>query len=142
MEKTLIKGKLRKVLNRALKMSNYELGYSSRCTIPISVTNVRMYVDNDRWACYKYRFEVDVEATVPTHDGGPSTFKYSDDRYISKLIRGRLTYQVRGIEKKCRMFTGNDGNTEVIYKKVSIIRNNTPPSLENSQVDYVVLLLS
>jgi len=132
MAQTLIKGKLRKVLNRALKMSDYEMNYNSRCSLPIRVTNVRMYIDNERWACYKYRFEVDVETTVPTHDGGPSTFKYSDDRYISKLIRGRLTYQVRGIEKKCRMFTGNDGNTEVVYKKVSIIRNNTPPSLENS----------
>ena len=132
MEKTLIKGKLRKVLNRLLKMSNYELDYSSRCTIPISVTNVRMYVDNERWARYKYRFEVDVEATVPTYDGGPTTFKYSNDAYISKLIRGRLTYQLKGIEKRCHMFTGNERDSEVVFKKVSVIRNNTPPSLENS----------
>jgi hypothetical protein len=132
MEKTLIKGKVRKVLNRALKMSNYELDYHSRCSVPISVTNVRMYIDNERWARYKYRFEVDVEASVPTYDGGPVSFKYSDDRYIAKLLRGRLTYQLQGIEKKCRMFTGNDGNTEVVFKKISIIRNNIPPSLENS----------
>jgi len=132
MEKTLIKGKVRKALNRALKMSNYELNYNSRCSVPISVTNVRMYVDNERWVCYKYRFEVDVEATVPTYDGGPLSFKYSDDRYIAKLLRGRLTYQLQGIEKKCRMFSGNDGNTEVVFKKISVIRNNTPPSLENS----------
>ena len=128
----LIKGKIRKVLNRALKMSNYELNYHSSCVVPISVTNVRMYVDNDRWACYKYRFEVDIEASVPTHDGGPLSFKYSDDRYISKLLRGRLTYQLKGIEKKCHMFTGNDGNTQVVFKKISIVRNSTPPSLENS----------
>jgi hypothetical protein len=91
-----------------------------------------MYVDNERWVCYKYRFEVDVEATVPTYDGSPVSFRYSDDRYIAKLLRGRLTYQLQGIEKKCRMFTGNDGNTQVVFKKISIIRNNIPPSLENS----------
>ena len=128
----LIKGKLRKVLNRALKMSNYELNYHSRCTVPIRVTNVRMYIDNDRWAIYKYRFEVDVVASVPTYDGGPTTFKYSNDAYIKKLLRGRLTYQLSGIEKKCRMFTGHDGNTQIVFKKISIIRNSTPPSLENS----------
>ena len=125
----LIKGKIRKVLNRALKMSNYELNYHSRCSVPISVTNVRMYIDNDRWARYKYRFEVDVEATVPTYDGGPVSFKYADDRYIGKLLKVRLSYQLQGIEKKCHMFTGNDGNTQVVFKKISIIRNSTPPSL-------------
>ena len=105
----LIKGKLRKVLNRALKMSNYELNYHSRCAIPIRVTNVRMYIDNDRWAIYKYRFEVDVEASVPTYDGSPVSFRYSDDRYIAKLLRGRLTYQLQGLKKSVVCLQGMMG---------------------------------
>lgn len=126
---TLIKGKVRKVLNRALKMSSYDFAYHSSIILPINVTNVRMYVDNDRWACYKYRFEVDVEITVPTYQGSPNTFRYSDNRYISSIIRRRLSYQTTSITNKCHMFSGNDGNTEVVIKKISIIRNDTPPSL-------------
>ena len=129
MAKTLIKGKVRKVLNRLLKMSSYDFAYHSLITLPINVTNVRMYVDNDRWACYKYRFEVDIEITVPTYQGCPHTFRYSDNRYISSIIRRRLSYQTISFKKKCLMFTGNDGITEVVIKKVSIIRNDTPPSL-------------
>ena len=129
MAKTLIKGKLRKVLNRALKMSSYELPYYSSLTLPVNVSNVRMYVDNERWACYKYRFEVDIEVTVPTYQGCPNTFRYSDDRYIASTLRRRLTYQTVSVRNKCLMFTGNDGNTEVVFKKISIIRNDTPPSL-------------
>jgi len=128
---TLIKGKLRKVLNRALKMSSYELRYHSSCILPINVTNVRMYVDNDRWACYKYRFEVDVEITIPTYQGSPHTFRYSDNRYITSVLRRRLKYQTISFKNKCLMFTGNDGITEVVIKKISIIRNDTPPSLNN-----------
>ena len=78
----LIKGKLRKVLNRLLKMSNYELNYHSRCVVPISVTNVRMYVDNHPYANYKYTFEIDIQATVPTYEGSPSAFRYSGDKRI------------------------------------------------------------
>ena len=129
MAKTLIKGRFRKALNRALKMSSYELTYYSMCILPVNVTNVRMYVDNERWACYKYRFEVDIEITVPTYQGCPNTFRYSDNRYISSTLRRRLTYQTVSISNKCHMFSGNDGNTEVVFKKVSIIRNDTPPSL-------------
>ena len=128
MAKTLIKGKVRKALNRALKMSSYDFAYHSLITLPINVTNVRMYVDNDRWACYKYRFEVDIEITVPTYQ----TFRYSDNRYITSVLRKRLKYQTTSINNKCLMFTsGGDGNTEVVFKKISIIRNDTPPSLNN-----------
>lgn len=129
MAKTLIKGKLRKVLNRALKMSSYDLAYHSSIMLPVNVTNVRMYVDNERWACYKYRFEVDIEVTVPTYQGCPNTFRYSDDRYIASTLRRRLTYQTVSVRNKCLMFTGGEGNTEVVFKKISIIRNDTPPSL-------------
>ena len=129
MAKTLIKGKLRKVLNRALKMSSYDFAYHSLITLPINVTNVRMYVDNDIWACYKYRFEVDIEITVPTYQGGPLTFRYSNNRYITSVLRRRLSYQTVSISNKCHMFSGNDRNTEVVFKKISIIRNDTPPSL-------------
>ena len=130
MAKTLIKGRFRKALNRALKMSSYELTYYSMCILPVNVTNVRMYVDNERWACYKYRFEVDIEITVPTYQGCPHTFRYSDNRYISSIIRRRLSYQTISFRDKCLMFTsGGDGNTEVVIKKISIIRNDTPPSL-------------
>ena len=132
MAKTLIKGRFRKALNRALKMSSYDFTYNRSCILPVNVTNVRMYVDNERWACYKYRFEVDIEITVPTYQGCPNTFRYSDDRYISSIIRRRLSYQTISFKKKCLMFTGNDGITEVVIKKISIIRNDTPPSLENS----------
>ena len=131
MAKTLIKGKLRKVLNRALKMSSYDLAYNSSIMLPVNVTNVRMYVDNERWACYKYRFEVDIEITVPTYPCAPSTFRYSDDRYIASTLRRRLSYQTISVRNKCHMFSGNDGNTEVVFKKISIIRNDTPPSLKN-----------
>ena len=127
---TLIKGKVRKVLNRALKMSSYELPYYSSLMLPVNVSNVRMYVDNDRWACYKYRFEVDIEITVPTYQGCPHTFRYSDNRYITSLLRRRLKYQTISFRDKCLMFTsGGDGNTEVVIKNISIIRNDTPPSL-------------
>ena len=127
---TLIKGKVRKVLNRLLKMSSYDFAFHSSVMLPINVTNVRMYVDNDRWACYKYRFEVDIEITVPTYQGCPHTFRYSDNRYISSIIRRRLSYQTISFRDKCLMFTsGGDGNTEVVIKKISIIRNDTPPSL-------------
>ena len=129
MAKTLIKGKVRKALNRLLKMSSYDFAFHSSVMLPINVTNVRMYVDNDRWACYKYRFEVDIEITVPTYQGCPHTFRYSDNRYISSIIRRRLSYQTISFKKKCLMFTGNDGITEVVIKKISIIRNDTPPSL-------------
>ena len=132
MAKTLIKGKLRKVLNRALKMSTCEFSYYGLCILPINVSNVRMYVDNDRWACFKYVFEVEIEVTVPTYQGSPHTFRHSDNRYIASTLRRRFSYQSNEIEKKCRMFSGNDGNTEVVFKKISIIRNDTPPSLENS----------
>ena len=132
MAKTLIKGKLRKALNRALKMSSYELPYYGLLILPVNVTNVRMYVDNDRWACYKYIFEVEIEITVPTYQGCPNTFRYSDNRYIASTLRRRLSYQTISFKKKCLMFTGNDGITEVVIKKISIIRNDTPPSLENS----------
>ena len=127
MAKTLIKGKVRKVLNRALKMSSYELPYYSMY-MPFNVTNVRMYVDTDRWACYKYIFEVDIEVTVPIY----KAFRFSDNRYIASTLRRRLKYQTTSISNKCHMFSGNDGNTDVVFKKVSIIRNDTPPSLENS----------
>jgi len=126
---TLIKGKLRKVLNRALKMSSYELRYHSSCILPINVTNVRMYVEDERYTYYKYRFEVDVEITVPTYQGCPHTFRYSDNRYISSTLRRKLSYQTTSITNKCHMFSGNDGNTEVVIKKISIIRNDIPPSL-------------
>ena len=132
MAKTLIKGKLRKVLNRALKMSSYDFAYHSSIILPINITNVRMYVEDERYTCYKYRFEVDVEITIPTYQGAPHTFRYSDNRYISSLLRRRLKYQTTSISNKCHMFSGNDGNTEVVFKKVSIIRNDTPPLLENS----------
>ena len=132
MAKTLIKGKVRKVLNRALKMSSYDFAFHSSVMLPINVTNVRMYVEDERYTCYKYRFEVDVEITIPTYQGAPHTFRYSDDRYISSIIRRRLSYQTISFKKKCLMFTGNDGITEVVIKKISIIRNDTPPSLENS----------
>ena len=132
MAQTLIKGKVRKALNKILKMSTCEFYYYSLCTLPVNVTNVRMYIDNERWARYKYRFEVDVEITVPTYKGSPSTLRYSDNRYIASTLRRRFPYQSNEIEKKCRMFSGNDGNTEVVFKKISIIRNNIPPSLENS----------
>ena len=132
MAQTLIKGRFRKALNRALKMSSYELTYYSMCILPINVSNVRMYVDNDRWACYKYRFEVDIEITVPTYQGCPHTFRYSDNRYITSILRRRLSYQTISFRDKCLMFTsGGGGNTDVVIKKISIIRNDTPPSLNN-----------
>ena len=130
MAKTLIKGKVRKVLNRALKMSSYDFAFHSSVMLPINVTNVRMYVEDERYTCYKYRFEVDVEITIPTYQGAPHTFRYSDDRYISSIIRRRLSYQTISFRDKCLMFTsGGGGNTEVVIKKISIIRNDTPPSL-------------
>ena len=103
MAKTLIKGKVRKALNRALKMSSYDFAYHSLITLPINVTNVRMYVDNDRWACYKYRFEVDIEITVPTYQ----TFRYSDNRYITSVLRKRLKYQTTSINNIIPLFIIN-----------------------------------
>lgn len=129
MAKTLIKGRTRKALNRYLKMSSIELYFHIK--LPVNVTNVRMYVDNERWAWYKYRFEVDIEITIPTYDGCPHTFRYSDNRYISDSIRRRLRYQSNEVINKCLMFTGGEGNTEVVFKKISIIRNETPPSLND-----------
>ena len=127
---TLIKGKVRKVLNRALKMSSYDFAFHSSVMLPINVTNVRMYVEDERYTCYKYRFEVDVEITIPTYQGAPHTFRYSDNRYITSIIRRRLKYQTISFKDKCLMFTsGGGGNTEVVIKKISIIRNDTPPSL-------------
>jgi hypothetical protein len=131
MAKTLIKGKVRKALNRLLKMSSYDFAYHSSVMLPINITNVRMYVEDERYTCYKYRFEVDVEITIPTYQGSPNTFRYSDNRYITSVLRRRLSYQTVALSNKCHMFTGNDGITEVVIKKISIIRNDTPPSLNN-----------
>lgn len=136
MEQSLIKGRLRKIINRAFKMSSFEVPYYDSTILPVDVTNVRMYVIDNRYANYKYRFEVDVEITVPTYYGG--IFRYSDTRYITSNLRKRLTYKTESIRNKCLMFSGRDGNTEVVFKKISIIRNDTPPSLNNSQSIYVV----
>jgi len=127
----LVKGKVRKVLNRALKMStSSDMNYHGVCIVPVSITNVRMYVDNHPYANYKYTFEIDIQATVPTYEGCPSAFRFSDNKRIKSVLKYRIEQHFSPeVRNKCLMFSGSDRNTQVIYKKISIIRNDTPPSL-------------
>ena len=135
MAHTLVKGKLRQIVNKAYKSSDYVCSYYGKTELPVRVTNVRMYVDNtlpQQWVG-RYQFEIDLEVTIPTYDGGPVQFRFGADRNLIKgIIRRRLSYQTISFRDKCLMFTsGGDGNTEVVIKKISIIRNDTPPSLNN-----------
>ena len=129
----LVKGKVRKVLNRLLKMSSSDMDYHGVCIVPVSITNVRMYVDNHPYANYKYTFEIDIQATVPTYEGCPSAFRYSGDKRIRSVLKYRIEQHFSPeVRNKCLMFSGSDRNTQIVYKKISIIRNDTPPSLGNS----------
>ena len=128
----LVKGKVRKVLNRLLKMTSYDIDYHGMCIVPISIDNVRMYIDNRPFARHKYTFEIDVQATVPTYEGCPSSFRFSDNRRIKSVLQYRIGSQLDEVRSKCLMFSGNYRETNVIFKKVSIIRNPNPPSLQNS----------
>lgn len=135
----LITGKTRKVLHKVFKSQEHKLNFSSSCSnvlIPFTISNVRMYKCEDkfRFGKYLYKFEIDVTCTVPTNQG--SLFlKYANNRTLAPYLKRRLGYHWSGfqnVKNKCLMFTGDFMDTEVVIKKVSIIRNDTPPSLSNS----------
>lgn len=131
---TLVKGKLRQILNKAYKSSDYVCSYYGKTELPVRVTNVRMYVDNtlpQQWVG-RYQFEIDLEVTIPTYDGGPVQFRYSADRNLLKGLRARIIWTgiLDSLISRSSMFTAQKSNW-VKIKKISIIRNSTPPSLNN-----------
>jgi len=132
----LITGKTRKALHKVFKSTDHEFNFHGGVVIPFTISNVRMYKCEDefRFGRYLYKFEIDVTCTVPTYQGSPSYFRYANNRSLTSMLKVRLGYQWSGfknVKNKCIMFTGDFMNTEVVIKKVSIIRNDTPPSLNN-----------
>ena len=129
---TLVKGKLRQIVNKVYKSSDYVCSYHGKTDLPVRVTNVRMYVDNtlpQQWVG-RYQFEIDLEVTIPTYDGGPVQFRFGADRNLIKGIRARIIWCgiLNSLISRSSMFTAHRDNY-VKIKKISIIRNDTPPSL-------------
>ena len=134
MAHTLVKGKLRQIVNKAYKSSDYVCSYYGKTELPVRVTNVRMYVDNtlpQQWVG-RYQFEIDLEVTIPTYDGGPVQFRFGADRNLLKGLRARIIWCgiLNSLISRSSMFTAHRDNY-VKIKKISIIRNDTPPSLNN-----------
>ena len=134
MAQTLVKGKLRQILNKTYKSSDYICSYHGKTDLPVRVTNVRMYVNNtlpQDWN-ERYRFEIDLEVTIPTYEGSPVQFRYGADRNLIKGIRARINWCgiLDSLISRSSMFTAQKSNW-VKIKKISIIRNNTSPSLNN-----------
>ena len=132
MAQTLVKGKLRQILNKAYKSSDYICSYHGKTDLPVRVTNVRMYVNNtlpQDWN-ERYRFEIDLEVTIPTYEGSPVQFRYGADRNLIKGIRARINWCgiLDSLISRSSMFTAQKSNW-VKIKKISIIRNDTSPSL-------------
>ena len=132
MAHTLVKGKLRQIVNKAYKSSDYVCSYYGKTELPVRVTNVRMYVDNtlpQQWVG-RYQFEIDLEVTIPTYDGGPVQFRFGADRNLLKGLRARIIWCgiLNSLISRSSMFTAHRDNY-VKIKKISIIRNDTPPSL-------------
>jgi len=132
MAQTLVKGKLRQILNKTYKSSDYICSYHGKTDLPVRVTNVRMYVNNtlpQDWN-ERYRFEIDLEVTIPTYDGSPVQFRYGADRNLLKGLRARINWCgiLDSLISRSSMFTAQKSNW-VKIKKISIIRNDTPPSL-------------
>ena len=132
MAQTLVKGKLRQIVNKVYKSSDYVCSYHGKTDLPVRVTNVRMYVDNtlpQQWVG-RYQFEIDLEVTIPTYDGGPVQFRFGADRNLIKGIRARIIWCgiLNSLISRSSMFTAHRDNY-VKIKKISIIRNDTPPSL-------------
>ena len=132
MAQTLVKGKLRQIVNKVYKSSDYICPFPGMVDLPVRVTNVRMYVDDTMhqdWS-NKYSFEIDLEITIPTYDKSPGCFRYGGDRYVISMLRRRLAYNglLPSFVNKASMFTAQRDNY-IKVKKISIIRNNTPPSL-------------
>ena len=134
MAQTLVKGKLRQILNKTYKSSDYICSYHGKTDLPVRVTNVRMYVNNtlpQDWN-ERYRFEIDLEVTIPTYDGSPVQFRYGADRNLLKGLRARINWCgiLDSLISRSSMFTAQKSNW-VKIKKISIIRNSTSPSLNN-----------
>ena len=132
MAQTLVKGKLRQIVNKVYKSSDYICPFHSMVDLPVRVTTVRMYVDDTMhqdWS-NKYRFEIDLEITIPTYDKSPGCFRYGDNRYIASMLKRRITFNglLNSFVNKASMFTAQRDNY-IKVKKISIIRNDTPPSL-------------
>ena len=133
----LITGKTRKVLHKVLKSQVHEIKFHGDIVTPFVISNVRMYVSEDEFNFGKplYKFEIDVTCTIPTYEGAPRFFRWANNRYITSNLRSRLNHRWSGFKNvvnKCLMFSGDFMNTDVEIKKISIIRNNTPPTLSNS----------
>ena len=131
---TLVKGKLRQIVNKAYKSSDYICSYYAKTELPVRVSNVRMYVDNtlpQDWN-ERYRFEIDLEVTVPTYEGSPVQFRFGADRNLLKGLRARINWCgiLDSLISRSSMFTAQKRNN-VRIKKISIIRNDNPPSLKN-----------
>ena len=131
---TLVKGKLRQIINKAYKSSDYICSYHGKTDLPVRVTNVRMYVDNtlpQDWP-ERYSFEIDLEVTIPTYEGSLGLFRYGADRNIVKAIKTRIYWCgiLDSLISRSSMFTAHKSNN-VRIKKISIIRNDTSPSLNN-----------
>ena len=134
MAHTLVKGKLRQIVNKAYKSSDYVCSYYAKTELPVRVSNVRMYVDNtlpQDWN-ERYRFEIDLEVTVPTYEGSPVQFRFGADRNLLKGLRARINWCgiLDSLISRSSMFTAQKRNN-VRIKKISIIRNDNPPSLKN-----------
>ena len=132
MAQTLVKGKLRQIVNKVYKSSDYLCPFHSMVDLPVRVTTVRMYVDDtlpQNWN-ERYRFEIDLEITIPTYDKSPGCFRYGDNRYIASMLKRRITFNglLNSFVNKASMFTAQRDNY-IKVKKISIIRNDTPPSL-------------
>ena len=131
---SLVKGKLRQIVNKAYKSSEYLFEFRNLTELNVSVTNVRMYVDNTMpidWPD-RCRFEIDLEITVPTYEGSPGYFRFGADRNISSMLKRSVYWDslLNSFKSKAYMFTAQKSNY-VKVKKISIIRNSTPPSLNN-----------
>ena len=131
---TLVKGKLRQIINKAYKSSDYVCSYRGLTDLPVRVSNVRMYVDNklpQDWP-ERYSFEIDLEVTIPTYEGSPVHFRFAADRSIVKGLRARINWCgiLDSLISRSSMFTAQK-RSYVKIKKISIIRNDTPPSLKN-----------
>ena len=134
MAQTLVKGKLRQILNKTYKSSDYICSYLGKTDLPVRVTNVRMYVNNtlpQDWN-ERYQFEIDLEVTIPTYEGSLGLFRYGADRNIVKAVKSRIHWCgiMDSLILKSSMFTAQRDNY-IKVKKISIIRNNTSPSLNN-----------
>jgi hypothetical protein len=134
MAHTLVKGKLRQIVNKAYKSSDYVCSYYAKTELPVRVSNVRMYVDNtlpQDWN-ERYRFEIDLEVTIPTYEGSPVQFRFGADRNLLKGLRARINWCgiLDSLISRSSMFTAQKRNN-VRIKKISIIRNDNPPSLKN-----------